>query len=361
MNNMYIAGLQMVPGIGNVRIKTLLRYFGSADAVWKTSKKDLLASDCFDETTFNKYLKIREQLDLVSLKNQWDKQKIQLCNWEEPDYPVLLRNTFNSPVLLYYKGKLPDFDNNIAIVGSRKASAYGKNTAVMLACDLAAAGITIISGAARGIDTAAHEGALKAGKTVAVLGSGIDVVYPPENLRLLAAIAEQGAIISEYPPGTPPHAGHFPARNRIISGLSRGVVVVEAAERSGSLITADFALEEGRDVFAVPGSIFSNGSKGTHRLIQQGAKLITTAQDILEEYEISPKTATGHIPVLSDEEMILFECLTYDIPKDVETLVLQSSLPLPTVTYLLLQLELRGLVSEHSGQRYVRSTKEGAL
>ncbi|MHC1746187.1 MAG: DNA-processing protein DprA [Negativicutes bacterium] len=360
MNNMCIAALQKIPGVGNVRIKTLLSYFGSALDVWKADKHDLLLSQCLEEKHCDQLLNLRKQIDLPGLKTQWDKKKICTCNWDEPEYPALLRDTFNPPVLLYYKGNLPANSNNIAIVGSRKASAYGKNTAAMFAAELSAAGICIVSGAARGIDTAAHQGALKEGRTIAVLGSGVDIVYPPENSRLLSAIAEQGAIISEYPPGTPPHSGHFPARNRIISGLSRGVVVVEAAERSGSLITADFALEEGRDVFAVPGSIFSSGSKGTHHLIQQGAKLVTEAKDIMEEYSFSSRINV-HNPILTDEETILFNCLAYDVPRDVETLVLRSSLPLPTVTYLLLQMELRGLVIEHSGQRYVRSAMEGAL
>lgn len=360
MNNMCIAALQKIPGIGNVRIKTLLRCFGSALDVWRADKHDLLLSQCLDEKQCDQLLNLRKHVDLLELKDQWTKKGICTCSWDEPKYPRLLRDTFNPPVLLYYKGNLPTADDNIAIVGSRKASPYGKNSAALFAAELSAAGMCIVSGAARGIDTAAHQGALNAGRTIAVLGSGIDVAYPPENARLLSSIAEQGAIISEYPPGTPPHSGHFPARNRIISGLSRGVIVVEAAERSGSLITADFALEEGRDVFAVPGSIFSSGSKGTNRLIQQGAKLVTAAQDVIEEYSfLSRKTVRN--PVLSNEETILFNCLAYDVPRDVETLVLQSSLPLPTVTYLLLQMELRGLVIEHSEQRYVLSAMEGVL
>ncbi len=360
MDNMVIAALQMVSGIGNSRIKALLHYFGSAEEIWKADKQELLLSKCLDEKLCNQWVNFRSRLDLLELKNQWDKKGVCTCNWDQPEYPSLLRDTFNPPVLLYYKGLLPDNNNNIAIVGSRKASAYGKNAALMFASELAAKGICIISGAARGIDTSAHLGALNRGRTIAVLGSGIDIVYPPENSRLFSSILEQGALISEYPPGTPPHSGHFPARNRIISGMARGVIVVEAAERSGSLITADFALEEGRDVFAVPGSIFSAGSKGTHRLIQQGAKLASTAQDIIEEYELTmPPKMPG--PELSAEEIVLYNCLTYDVPQDVETLVLQSALPMQTVTYLLLELELRGLVIEHSGQRYVRSAKEGGL
>ena len=360
MNNMYIAALQMIPGVGNAHIKTLLSYFGSSFNAWQADKHDLLLSKCLNEKLCNQLVNLRTQVDLVELRSQWEKKGIYTCNCNEPAYPSLLRSTFNPPVLLYYRGNLMDTADAVAVVGSRRASAYGKNTASMLASGLSAAGVCIISGAARGIDTAAHQGALNEGRTVAVLGSGVDIPYPPENSHLLAEIAKQGAVISEYPPGTLPHPSHFPARNRIISGMSRGVVIVEAAERSGSLITADFALEEGRDVFAVPGSIFSNGSKGTHRLIQQGAKLVTSARDILEEYSLSSPEHTL-TPVLSDEEAILFNSLEYDVQKDVETLVLQSSLPLPTITYLLLQMELRGLVIEHPGQRYVRSAKEGGL
>jgi DNA processing protein len=261
MNNIYIAALQMVPGIGNVRLRTLIRHFGSAEEAWKAAGRELFLCGCLDENLCNSLIKLRTGLDLVSIAIKWEKQGIRICNWEESTYPRSLYTTFNPPVLIYYRGTLPDTAESIAVVGSRKASAYGKNVAAMLAADLAIAGVWVISGAARGIDTAAHQGALSRGHTLAVLGCGVDIMYPPENSRLLAQIAEQGAVIAEYPPGTPPHAGHFPARNRIISGLARGVVVVEAAERSGALITADFALEEGRDVFAVPGSVFRKVAK----------------------------------------------------------------------------------------------------
>ena len=359
VDKIYQAALQMVSGIGSARLKSLISFFGSAELAWKASKRDLFLCRSLDETIYEKLLIHREKIDIYKLAGEWEKKGINLCSVNDQDYPKLLLNTFNAPYVLYYRGILPTHENMIAIVGARHASPYGKNIATMLAAELAEAGVWVVSGAARGIDTAAHQGALTKGYTVAVLGCGVDVNYPPENSKLISHIAECGIVISEYPPGTMAHPGHFPARNRIINGLSRGVVVVEAAEKSGALITADFALEEGRDVFAVPGSIFSESSKGTHRLIKQGAKLIESTADILEEYSISVPNAKGSIIELSTDEEIIFRILTYDTPIGIEEIVMKANLNPAAVTYTLLQLELRGLAIEHSGKRYLRIAKEG--
>jgi DNA processing protein len=254
---------------------------------------------------------------------------------------------------------LPQNDKLIAIVGSRKATAYGKNVAGMLAASLTEAQVGIVSGAARGIDTAAHLGALEQGYTIAVLGSGVDIAYPPENAKLLSRIAERGVIISEYAPGVIAHPGHFPARNRIINGLSRGVIVVEAAEKSGALITADFALEEGRDVFAVPGSIFAGNSKGTNKLIKMGAKLVENAGDILEEYGWEARQCNQAEPELTQEEKNVYSMLNYEEPIGIEEIVTKLNVPPATAAYILLQLSLRGLTVEHSDQRYTCTAREG--
>ncbi len=359
MNKLYMAGLQMTPGIGTARLHQLLRFFGSAEQVWRADLKDLCLSRCLDEQTCHIFLEHREKLDIEQLAEAWERASIKLCSLEEPEYPALLTCSFRPPQVLFYRGTLPEHDKLIGIVGARRASVYGKNAAERLAHDVAAAGFWVISGAARGIDTAAHRGALAAGKTVAVLGCGVDVVYPPENAALLDEIARAGCVISEYAPGTQPHAAFFPARNRIISGMSRGVVVVEAAEKSGALITADFALEEGRDVFAVPGSIFSAASQGAHRLIKQGAKLVERAADILEEYGQTDGQRKPDMPDLTAAEQAVYDSLTYDTLLTVEEIVIKTGMLPSTAAYIVLQLELRGLVAEHAGQRYARAAKEG--
>jgi DNA processing protein len=261
--------------------------------------------------------------------------------------------------VLYYRGNLPVNDKLVAVVGSRKASVYGKSAASMLASTLAASNVGVVSGAARGIDTAAHEGAMEKGYTIAVLGSGVDVCYPPENAKLLAQIAETGAVISEYAPGVMAHPGHFPARNRIINGLARGVIVIEAAEKSGALITADFALEEGRDVFAVPGSIFARSSKGANRLIKQGAKLVDSATDVLEEYGWETAQTNKTVSVLTSDEHAVYSLLNYEEPIGIEAIVTKLNVLPATAAYILLQLSLRGLTVEHSGQRYTSAVREG--
>ncbi len=359
MEKLYLAALQMVSGIGRARLKALVEFFGSAQLAWQADRRNLFLCGCLDETTCNNLLASREKIDIHKLANQWEKHDIKICSFADVEYPALLRHIFNPPMIIYYRGRLPVTENLIALVGSRRASAYGKNAAKMLAADLAAAGVWVVSGGARGIDSAAHQGAILTGHTIAVLGCGVDVVYPPENAKLLASITEKGCIISEYAPGTPPHASHFPARNRIINGVARGVIVVEAAEKSGALITADFALEEGRDVFAVPGSIFSDCSKGTHRLIKQGAKLIDSASDIFNEYSLMHENELYPALTLTSEEAAVYDILAYDNPMGIEEIVQQAKLISSTVTYILLQLELRGLVTECGGQSYVRAVREG--
>ncbi|CQR71469.1 hypothetical protein SOV_18210 [Sporomusa ovata DSM 2662] len=359
MEQFYLAALQMVPGIGSSRIKALVDYFGSARQAWLADQGDLFLSKCLDNTVCNNLLGQRDKIDIHKLAEVLTKKQIGLCCLLDKNYPILLRNIFNPPYVLYYRGMLPVNDKLVAIVGSRKATTYGKNIAAMLAAALATAKVGIVSGAARGIDTAAHLGALEQGYTVAVLGSGVDISYPPENAKLLASIAESGVILSEYAPGVIAHPGHFPARNRIINGLARGVIVVEAAEKSGALITADFALEEGRDVFAVPGGIFATNSKGTNRLIKQGAKLVDSAIDILEEYGWETSQGKQAKPELSPEEQQVYSLLNFEEPIGIEEIVMKLNVLPATAAYIVLQLSLRGLTIEHSGQRYTCTAREG--
>jgi DNA processing protein len=275
----------------------------------------------------------------------------------DPAYPSALRTIPDPPPRLYMRGALGDADRvAVAVVGARRASPYGVAVAEMLAADLARCGVTVVSGLARGIDAAAHRAALRAGgRTVAVLGCGPDVVYPPEHAALMTQIIADGAVVSEYPPGTPPLRHHFPRRNRLISGLSLGVVVVEGRADSGALITVDCALEQGREVFAVPGPITAATSALPHRLVQQGAKLVSRVEDIVEELGLPlrpppPRPAVG----LEGTEAVVRAQLTLD-PQHVDALALRCGLPVAEVSRALVTLELRGLARALPGQRYVRA------
>jgi DNA processing protein len=352
----YQAGLTMVPGMGNAMLNSLVAFFGSARLAWMAARRDLFLCGCLTEGVANNLLAQREKIDIHKMAADWEKRGIGVVTANDAAFPAALRKIFDPPQVLYYRGRLPQDELLVGLVGARRATAYGRNAAKTLAAGLAAAGAGVVSGAARGIDSAAHEGALEAGGyTVAVLGCGVDVVYPPENGRLLAMIAEQGAIVSEYWPGGVPLPHHFPVRNRIISGLCRGVAVVEAAEKSGSLITADWALEQGRDVFAVPGSIFSAASAGTNKLLKQGAKPVTAAADILEEYvAVQAAKARPPRPEPAGDEGRVWAALICDEPLSVEELIMRVGLPAPVVTYILLQLVLKDMAAEFGGQRYVR-------
>jgi len=271
-------------------------------------------------------------------------------------YPIVLREIFDPPLVLYYRGTLIPDARRIGIVGARKFTAYGEAAAMEFAERLARSGVTIISGAARGIDTRAHRGALRGGRTVAVLGCGVDIAYPPENRRLLSQIVESGgAVLSEYAPGTQPLPAFFPARNRIISGLSEGTLVVEAAKRSGSLITAEMALSEGRDVYAVPGSIYSPQSGGCHNLIRAGARLVESPQEILEEMHLAEPPRRPVREQMTPEEARIFQVLSFEHALTMDEIM--DSLPdtiTTSIPLLLLQMQLKGLITENEMHAYRR-------
>ncbi len=275
----------------------------------------------------------------------------------DPDYPPILKEIVDPPLALHVRGDRSLLARNaIAIVGSRRASPYAVNAAKHLAASLASeATLVVVSGLARGVDTAAHEAALDAhGTTIAVLGTGIDVVYPKSNRALFRRIENEGLIVSEFPPGTPPLAQNFPIRNRIISGLSLGTVIVEATGRSGSLITARTAAEQGREVFAVPGSIFSKGTEGTHRLIQYGAKLVHDANDVIEEIEGLGRLAKKPAPVPPEPLRDVLDAFSRDDAVHVDAAAAKLGRPVPALAESLLQLELGGWVRSLPGSRYVR-------
>ena len=269
----YWVGFNKVLGIGPARLRALLDFFGSIEDAWQGNLAGLQQAG-LDQRSANNLLATRRSLDLAVELQRLDREGVKVVTWVSEEYPTNLRNIHDPPPVIYIKGELlPEDDWAVAVVGTRHASVYGKEVARRLAGDLARNGVTVVSGLAAGIDTVAHQAALEAGgRSIAVLGSGVDIIYPEQNAALARQLQEQGALVSEYPLGTKPERSNFPPRNRIISGLSLGALVVEAGARSGALITADFAGDQGRDVFAIPGSIFQRTSEGTNRLIQDGAK-----------------------------------------------------------------------------------------
>ncbi len=362
MERYYLAAIQMCHGMGNATVVKLLSQGITAESIWM-SHGEVLRGSGLKEELIKSFEDESKAFPDRPFKIQADceKKEISLCGINDGDYPESLKNIYNPPLLLFYKGYLMPDVPRLAVVGSRKCSPYGRAVASRLSAEAAAAGITIVSGAAYGIDTEAHKGALTTGRTVAVLGCGPDVVYPSSNRRLLQQILEKGVIISEYAPGTKPLPAFFPARNRIISGLCQGTLVVEAAMHSGSLITAGFALEEGRNVYAVPGGIFSDTSRGCNKLIQQGAVLVQDAEDLLREYGLE-KAADGPqdgVPAnLSREERLILEILPADVPMTVDEIICRlGSKGVSNIMFQLLQLEMKGLAEETDTHAYVRSAK----
>lgn len=360
MKHLDEALLMSVQGIGGRKLTKLLDYFGDAGEAWAARRQDLQTSGCLGMQEIDALLEFRERTDLSVVAKNWAEKGIRICTQADPEYPELLRKIFDPPYLLFYRGDVLPDALYFAIVGSRRSTSYGRTVAREFSEKLAKGGMTIVSGAARGIDTAAHEGALAAGcPTVAVLGCGVDISYPPENGHLLNDIAATGCVISEYLPGTPPNPGRFPERNRIVAGMSVGVMVVEAAEKSGALITADLALNENRDVYAVPGSVYSDASRGTNRLIQQGARLLAAPEELLEEWGLAlsltaPETA-HFFGGLEKKVWLAMEPGEYI---SVDRLVALTGLEVARLQVVLLQMELAGYLVKDSVRGYARSTKE---
>ena len=361
----YWIALKSIAGVGNITFPALVDRFGSLPAIFAAPVSKLNEIPGISKNIaagivgFNDWGKVKAELELI------DKNEIKIITYQDELYPAKLMNIYDRPPFLYVRGNLNKNDINIAVVGSRLASTYGKYTTEKISRELALKGLTIVSGMARGIDSVAHRGALTAhGRTIAVLGSGLDVIYPPENKKLFTDIIQNGAVISEFPPGTPPLSANFPTRNRIISGMSYGVVIVEAGEKSGSLITARLALEQGREVFAVPGSIDSAGSRGTNKLIKQGAKLIENIDDILEEIfpqfdgtiVLKPPSVSNSGVIAAKPAEILStvdqKIISYISGSRVHIDDLISSTGLSSADILgaLTTLELKGIIQQHSGK-----------
>jgi len=355
----------MVKGLGPRRLAALTGYFGSPENVWQAGERQLASVPGIPRKVIELLLEKRNLLNPEEEMRKLEKNGITVVAENERGYPSKLRHIYDPPPILYVRGNVGVLSMPmVAVVGARKASYYGLKVAENISRDLSQAGLCIVSGLARGIDTAAHRGALGiSNPTVAVLGCGLDVVYPRENKKVLDEIIEKGAVISEFPPGTPPVAGNFPQRNRLISGVSEGVLVIEAAENSGSLITTDFALEQGRDVFAVPGQVTNRLNRGAHRLIKQGARLVEGADDILEElgwctakgYSVisGGPHDTNRITELTAGEKRVYNIISDD-PVSEEVIIVRSGIETPEVMSMLVLMEIKGLIRQLPGRRYVR-------
>lgn len=346
--------------IGPVRFKKLSGYFHNAQDAWSADVKDLVAAG-LEENLAQEISLRRKNFNVEEEFEKILKQNIEVLTIEDENYPPLLREIYSPPYILYKKGEFSSQDNfSLAIVGSRKLTSYGQQVILRLARDLAQAGLTIVSGLALGIDALAHRQTLEAkGRTIAVLGSGIDEtsVFPTSNRRLAQEIINQGVVLSEYPPGTLALRHHFPARNRIISGLSLGTLVVEAAEKSGALITARHALEQNREVFAVPGPITSKNSIGPNNLIKLGAKAVTDAQDVLEEFNLQSLNknleAREILPDTREEALVLGVLQTE--PVHIDKIAELTTLDAATINSVLSMMEIKGKIKNLGGMNYVRA------
>jgi DNA processing protein len=354
----YWLALTRVVGIGPAKFQRLLGYFGNAERAWRAEGPELVRAG-LDGRSAQALLALRRELDPTQEEERLRARHIAALTLDDGDYPACLRTIADPPPVLFVRGSLTVADEwAVAIVGTRRATAYGRQAAEHLSSALAGAGVTVVSGLARGIDACAHRAALAAdGRTIAVLAHGLDTVYPPEHARLADEIVAHGALISEFPLGTRPDAANFPRRNRILAGLARATVVVEAARTSGALITADLALEQGRDVFAVPGSIFSPASQGTNTLIKEGARPVTAPQDLLEELHLSlavEKQAVRQSLPVDPTEAALLAHLSSE-PVHVDEVSRAASLPVAAVSGALVLMELKGLVRQTGPQSYVRA------
>lgn len=374
----YWLALKFVDEIGNVGFKNLVDRFGSPQAVFQATEDQIIKVKTVNDRTARKIKKFNDWKRVDRELEKAETHAVSIITSKDDRYPRSLLNIYDFPPVLYVKGTLDVNDINIAIIGSRRASTYGTFLTERLSRELAGEGITIVSGMARGIDSAAHRGALLgSGRTLAVLGSGIDVIYPPENAELYNKIAQRGAIVTEFPFESEPKGFHFPARNRIISGLSLGIVVVEATEKSGSLITARLGLEQGKEIFAVPGSIDAPGSRGTHKLLKEGAKLVENVHDILEEIysqiQLSKNPCGSEdnqevsIPVnnrqeivsrqqsikaLRSEEQEILKIIK-KAPMYIDNIIEISGYRSQDVLNILLYLELNGYIEQLAGKRFV--------
>ncbi|SPE55712.1 SMF family protein (modular protein) [Verrucomicrobia bacterium] len=361
-----LVALNMIEHVGPVRVRQLLEHFGDAPAILRASEQQLLQVRNIGQETAQAIASWEKRIDLAAELKRISDFGCHILTQNDPEYPELLKQIYDPPIVLYVRGQMLEKDKNaVALVGSRMTTHYGLEIARKLAYQLAYLGVTVVSGGARGIDTAAHQGALSGkGRTIAVLGTGINIVTPAENAELFGRIAANGAVITQFPFNRPPDKQSFPIRNRIVAGMTIGTVVVEANLTSGALITANFAAEYGRQVFAVPGRIDSPRSKGCHELIKKGAKLCEGAEDILTEFEyLFPSSnrplavnESGALPALtlSDTEQRTYDTLSQE-ELSIDDVIRHSGLPSSTVSVALLSLEMKRLIRQLPGKLFVKN------
>lgn len=361
----YWLALNMVPGVGRKLYHRLIKHFHSPEKVFQASHRQLLQIEGVGENLAESITSFKLDEHIEREKKIVELNRVSILTFQDNLYPENLKKIYDPPPILYMKGSITKMDNiAVAIVGTRIPSRYGKLVTEKISSELAERGVTIISGMASGIDSIAHRSTIAAGgRTIAVFGCGVNMTYPSENINLKEKIIENGAVLSEFPMNARPERTNFPMRNRIISGLSLGTIVIEAAEKSGALITSDFALEQGKDVFAIPGNINSPKSKGTNRLIKMGAKLVENADDVIEEfpYEIKmllqscgKQKEITELPELSDDEMKLYSLLSEE-ETHIDTLIQESKMTSQKVSALLIQMELKDVIKQQSGKMFVIS------
>ncbi|MBT6449809.1 MAG: DNA-protecting protein DprA [Verrucomicrobiales bacterium] len=354
-----LLALNLLPEVGPVGMRRLLERFGDAPAVLAAPARALMEVDRIGPKVAGLITRWENHVDLAGELERIRNFDCTLLTQEDDLYPPLLREIYDPPIILYVRGKLEERDRYaIAMVGTRQSTLYGREACGRLAGQLAASGITVVSGGARGIDTAAHEAALRAGgRTITVLGTGLDIVYPAENIKLFQGIAESGAVITQFPFGRRGDKQSFPIRNRIVAGMTQGTVVVEANRSSGALITANFAAEYGRTVYAVPGRIDSPRSAGCHGLIKDGAQLCESAEDVLAEFANHNYSSNEQpelpLPSLTPAEQTIYNVLTHEEMQQ-DAIIRRSELPPAQVSVALLQLEMKKLIQQHPGRLFTR-------
>jgi len=355
----YWVGFTLIPGIGRVRLSRLEQYFGKMERAWQASATELEMAG-LDNRSIESIIERRPKISLDAEMEKLERYKVTVLTQKDEAYPSRLKEIYDSPPVLYVRGRFaPEDDWSLAVVGTRRPTYYGREVTEQIVGDLARNRITIVSGLAKGIDATAHRAALDSGgRSIAVFGCGLDIVYPRDHVKLAREVMERGALVSEFPLGTPPRRENFPLRNRIMSGLSLGVLVVEAGKGSGALITTGHALEQNREVFAVPGSVLSSASRGTNRLIQEGAKLVLGANDILEELNLTMAVQQVEVkelvPATKTESTILqiLRNLSPE-PTHIDEVGHQSRLPIATVSSTLAMMELKGMVKQVGGMNYI--------
>ena len=355
----YWVAFSRVPSIGRARYQLLLRSFGTLEQAWHASETELSEAG-LDNHSLTAVTSSRPKIDPEAEMERLEQAGVRTLTWDDPDYPPRLKEIYDLPPVLYLKGSLlPEDQRSLTIVGTRRATAYGRQAASDLATDLARSGVTIVSGLARGIDAIAHRSTLEAGgRTIAVLASGLDVIYPPEHAPLASQILENGALVSEHPVGVRPEAKNFPRRNRIMSGMTLGTLVVEAPTGSGAIWTVRHALEQDREVFCVPGSIFSPNSLEPNLLIQQGAKLVMNHRDILEELNL---TVVGEqfpmqalLQPMDETESAILNQVSYE-PIHIDEVGRLAGLPMAAVSSTLALMEIKGMVKQVGAMNYIRA------